>query len=120
MNTVKGVVMDHQGETPGLGAEIATAKHQAQYVGKSIFEENELVAITLKKGGAAPDSKHEVDAISGGTKTCDGVSAMLYNSLNNYLGFLKSRMAASEPSEELPVAEETAEVSNDLNAAQNE
>lgn len=116
MNTVKGVVMAHQGETPGLGAEIATAKHQAQYVGKTIFEGNELVAITLKKGGATPGNMHEVDAISGGTKTCDGVSAMLMNSLTNYLGFLKSRMATVES----PVEEVVGEESNELNAAQHE
>ena len=38
MNTVAGVVFGHQGETPGLGAEIATPKHWAQYVGKTVFE----------------------------------------------------------------------------------
>lgn len=96
MNTVKGVVMDHAGETPGLGAEIATPKHQKIYKGKTIFEGNELVAIKLKKGGATPGNMHEVDAITGGTKTCDGVSDMLYNSLNNYLGFLQARIAAAD------------------------
>lgn len=106
MNTVVGVVLDHQGETPGLGAEIATPKHQAQYVGKTIFEGEELVAITLKKGGATEANfAHEVDAISGGTKTCDGVSAMLLNSLKNYLPYLKAKIAAMEVAEE-PAAEE--------------
>lgn len=106
MNTVVGVVLDHQGETPGLGAEIATPKHQAQYVGKTIFEGEELVAITLKKGGATEANfAHEVDAISGGTKTCDGVSAMLLNSLTNYLPYLKAKIAAMEVAEE-PAAEE--------------
>ena len=37
MNTIAGVVISHSGETPGLGAEIATPKHWAQYVGKTIF-----------------------------------------------------------------------------------
>lgn len=106
MNTVVGVVLDHQGETPGLGAEIATPKHQAQYVGKTIFEGEELVAITLKKGGATEANfAHEVDAISGGTKTCDGVSAMLLNSLTNYLPYLKAKIAAMEVAEE-PAVEE--------------
>lgn len=95
MNTVVGIVLDHAGETPGLGAEISTSKHQAQYVGKTIFEGEELVAITLKKGGATEANiRHEVDAISGGTKTCDGVSAMLLNSLKNYLPYLKAKIAA--------------------------
>ncbi len=93
MNTVVGIVLDHSGETPGLGAEIATPKHQAQYVGKTIFEGDELVAITLRKGGAQ-NPAHEVDAISGGTKTSDGVSLMLLNSLKNYLPYLKAKIAA--------------------------
>ena len=30
-NTIAGIVLDHAGETPGLGAEVATPKHQALY-----------------------------------------------------------------------------------------
>ena len=37
MNTVAGIIMAHKGETPGLGAEIATPKYQANFVGKTIF-----------------------------------------------------------------------------------
>ena len=93
MNTVAGVVFDHSGETPGLGAEIATPKHQAMYRGKQIFEGDKLVSITLRKGGAV-DKAHEVDAISGGTKTSQGVTEMLENSLGIYENFFKSRRAA--------------------------
>ena len=95
MNTVKGIVLDHSGETPGLGAEITTAKHQAMYVGKTIFEGEELVGITLKKGGAAEGAMHEVDAITGGTKTSDGVSAMIKDCLVSY----KPYFEAAKPSE---------------------
>ena len=31
MDTVAGIIMAHKGETPGLGAEIATPKYQAQF-----------------------------------------------------------------------------------------
>lgn len=113
MNTVAGVVFGHQGETPGLGAEIATPKHWAQYVGKTVFEGNELVAVKLKKGGAAPGNMHEVDAITGGTKTSDGVSAMLYNSLTAYLPLLMERIAAESTAETTAGDEE---LSNELNA----
>ena len=115
MNTVAGVVFGHQGETPGLGAEIATPKHWAQYVGKTVFEGDELVAVKLKKGGATPGNMHEVDAISGGTKTSDGVSAMLYNSLNAYLPFLTERIAAAAATEETAAGEE---LSNESNATE--
>ena len=95
MNTVKGIVLDHSGETPGLGAEITTAKHQAMYVGKTVFEGDELVGITLKKGGADKNNPHEVDAITGGTKTSDGVSAMIKDCLVSY----KPYFEAAKPAE---------------------
>lgn len=111
MNTVAGVIMAHKGETPGLGAEISTAKYQANFVGKTIFEGDKFVSVTLRKGGAK-DPAHEVDAISGGTKTSDGVTAMLYNSLANYLPLLEAkRRAAAEQVVFAPVSDE----SNDEN-----
>lgn len=115
MNTVKGVVLDHKGETPGLGAEIATEKHQAKYVGKTIYNGEELVGITLKKGGAKPsdpDFAHEVDAITGGTKTSDGVTRMLKDCLGNYKVYFDGvRSAASA---------QAAESNNELNSENNE
>ncbi len=91
MNTISGVVLDHAGETPGLGAEIATAKHQAQYKGKSIFDGDNFVSITLVKGGATgADIDHQVDGISGGTKTADGVTEMFDTSLSKYVKYFKS------------------------------
>jgi Na+-transporting NADH:ubiquinone oxidoreductase subunit C len=83
---VTGIVMDHAGETPGLGAEIATENVQKQFVGKRIFDGGEFALKMLKNG---KDNKEyiegcSVDAISGGTKTCDGVNAMLQNTLEKY------------------------------------
>ena len=107
MNTVKGIVLDHAGETPGLGAEITTAKHQAMYVGKTVFEGEEFVGITLKKGGADKNNPHEVDAITGGTKTSDGVSAMIKDCLVSYKPYFEAVKAAAE------------QVSNELNTENN-
>ena len=103
MNTVKGIVLDHAGETPGLGAEITTAKHQAMYVGKTVFEGEQFVGITLKKGGADKNNPHEVDAITGGTKTSDGVSAMIKDCLVSYKPYFVAAKAVTE------------QVSNELN-----
>lgn len=119
MNTVAGIVLDHSGETPGLGAEIATPAHQAMYKGKQIFEGDEFVSVTLKKGGATEGNTHEVDAISGGTKTSDGVSAMLKNSLENYLPLLGAKKGAAEAEEVIAEVEETEE-SNVQNVEENE
>ncbi|MFI3283184.1 MAG: Na(+)-translocating NADH:ubiquinone reductase subunit C [Rikenellaceae bacterium] len=100
MSTISGIVMDHASETPGLGAEIATAKHQDQYIGKSIFEGDKFVSITLVKGGVkagSPSAAHEVDGITGGTKTGDGVNAMFSESLGMYVPFFNAKRAASAP-----------------------
>ena len=88
MNTVKGIVMDHSGETPGLGAEITSEGVQSSFVGKTIFEGNDFVSVSMRKGGAT--NNHEVDAISGGTKTCDGVNAMIKTGLEGYLPYINA------------------------------
>ena len=53
MNTIAGIIMAHKGETPGLGAEIATAKYQSKFIGKQIFNGEEFVSVKLRKGGSA-------------------------------------------------------------------
>ena len=120
MNTVKGIVLDHAGETPGLGAEITTAKHQAMYVGKAVFEGEELVGITLKKGGADKENTHEVDAITGGTKTSDGVTAMIKECLASYKPYFVANKAVASATEEVaPEGEGAEQKSNDKNTENN-
>ncbi len=122
MNTVAGAVFGHQGETPGLGAEIATEKYQQKFVGKKIFDGAQFVSIVLRKGGAQ-DPEHEVDAITGGTKTSDGVTAMLKTSLGHYLPLLEARREASAGAESadaaagdaVPVAENMSNDEKDAN-----
>ncbi len=89
-NTIYGTVFDHQGETPGLGAEITSQHFQTQFQGKLIFDNDQLVSILVKKGGNATGA-HEVDAISGGTITSRGVETMIKNYLTCYESFLKQK-----------------------------
>lgn len=77
--TVLGAVFDHQGETPGLGAEIATDKFANRFIGKQMDEH----PIVLKKN-ADKNNTYEVDAISGSTMTCNGVTEMLEKAFNQY------------------------------------
>ena len=94
MNTIKGVIFDHAGETPGLGAEIATPKYQAQFTAnpKQIYNEaGEFVSIDVKKGGGMAKELHAVDAVTGGTKTSDGLAAMLKDCLEKYDAYFKAR-----------------------------
>lgn len=87
-NTIVGVTFDHASETPGLGAEIVTEGFRNRFLNKQLFEGEEFVSVTVKKA-ANKDSLHEVDALSGGTITSEGVSNMLKNDLSFYKGFKK-------------------------------
>ncbi|MBO5661648.1 MAG: NADH:ubiquinone reductase (Na(+)-transporting) subunit C [Tidjanibacter sp.] len=101
LNTIKGVIFDHAGETPGLGAEIATPKYQAQFPGQTIYEGDDMVGIYVVKGGAK-GAAHSVDAVTGGTKTSEGLQNMIKDCLECYDNFMKLRKA--------PAAEETVTV----------
>lgn len=109
-NEIAGAVFGHKGETPGLGAEIATPDHQNKYKGLKLFDDNgNFVSVKLVKGGAKPGSMHEVDAITGGTKTSDGVSLMLKNGLSKYEGFLRTLSATA--AEDTTLADDAVEES---------
>ena len=89
-NTIIGASFDHAGETPGLGAEINQSWYEDQYIGKTIFDDSgNFVSVKAIKGGAPQGDKHNVDAISGGTITSDGVTNMVEERLKNYIPFLK-------------------------------
>jgi len=92
LSTVYGANFSHQGETPGLGAEISTEDFQNQFIGKEIFnEQGEFVSVSVKKGGTAnPQSKYEVDGISGGTITSEGVDEMLNDCLKSYIPYFEN------------------------------
>ncbi|HXK74424.1 MAG TPA: NADH:ubiquinone reductase (Na(+)-transporting) subunit C [Bacteroidales bacterium] len=94
-NHVIGAVFAHKGETPGLGAQIATDEFSAEFKGKQLFDENgNFTSIKVVKGGVLNSkipAEHGVDAITGGTITSRGVEEMLEQSLTPYISFLKGR-----------------------------
>lgn len=89
-DTVYGTFFDHASETPGLGAEITSAKFNAQFPGKQVFAGERLHGIEVVKGGNATGA-NQVDAISGGTITSKGVESMIKSYLTYYEPFLKQR-----------------------------
>jgi len=93
-STVVGAVFDHKGETPGLGGEIATDKFAQRFIGKKM----DTQAIHLKKN-ADKSNPYEVDAISGGTMTSNGVTAMLAKAYEDYQG-LNRQTSQTCPTEE--------------------
>lgn len=111
LSTVYGANFAHKGETPGLGAEIETKEFQQQFLGKQIFnEQGVFVSVSIMKGGTAdPNSKYEVDGISGGTITGNGVDAMLKDCLSSYEPFFKNINQVSKTEIEEEVTDELVE-----------
>ena len=96
-STIYGANFDHQGETPGLGAEISTDIFQDQFPGKTIFDDSyNFKSIKVVKGGAATmptaEQIHGVDGISGGTITSNAVDAMINDCLENYVPYIKKQI----------------------------
>lgn len=90
LNTVRGVLFDHKGETPGLGAEITNPAFPAQFKGKKIFE-NDQVKLAVVKGQKTDEEKqYQADAVTGATNTSNGVSNMLKDCLSNYVEYFKT------------------------------
>jgi Na+-transporting NADH:ubiquinone oxidoreductase subunit C len=90
--TIAGANFDHSSETPGLGAEIADPPFQRQFVGKRIFDESgDFKPVVVMRGGAPEGDLHAVDAISGGTITSNGVTAMLRNGLEVYKPYFQKQ-----------------------------
>jgi Na+-transporting NADH:ubiquinone oxidoreductase subunit C len=76
--TISGATFDHKSETPGLGAEIKEKPFQQQFPGKKLVDPSgRFVSIAVVKKGSAPRTEYNVDGISGGTLTSNGVNDML-------------------------------------------
>lgn len=88
--TVFGTYFSHASETPGLGAEIATPHFQGEFKGKQVLD-GENVALSVVKFGTVSDPNTQVDGISGGTITSNGVNTMLKTCLKNYTKFLMNK-----------------------------
>lgn len=91
--TIYGVYFSHAGETPGLGAEITNRdKFQVPFIGKKALNADNEVVISVVKNGKVQNPETEVDGISGGTITSQGVDAMLKNSIGLYKAFLAEKV----------------------------
>lgn len=84
-----GAVFDHKGETPGLGGEIASPKFADQFIGKRVVDDNGKVKPIKLKKNADKKGPYEVDAISGGTMTSNGVTEMFERELKSFEEIIK-------------------------------
>ncbi|CAN5231085.1 Na(+)-translocating NADH-quinone reductase subunit C [soil metagenome] len=93
VNTVKGVVFDHLGETPGLGAEITKEWFRERFADEKIMDgSGNFIGISVVKGNPSTSKDdNRVDAISGATITTDGVSDMIKERLEHYLPYFEGQ-----------------------------
>ena len=79
-NTVVGLSFYEHAETPGLGGEVDNPNWKANWPGKVAFDANGEAALEVYKGTidpANPQSKHQVDTLSGATLTARGVTNLI-------------------------------------------
>lgn len=94
-STIYGAEFGHQGETPGLGAEIVMLSFREQFIGKEVIKEGAFKSVAVVKPGQSVSNRDYVDGISGGTITSKGVDAMLLNSVGEYERFLMNLNAVN-------------------------
>lgn len=75
LNTVAALTFYEQGETPGMGARVAEDTWQALWPGKQVADAEGVIRIEVVKG--AGSGLHEVDGISGATRTSSGVTNLV-------------------------------------------
>ena len=87
LNTIVGAAFDHQGETPGLGAEIKdNPSFPNMFKGKKVYDEKWqiLVCCWCERWEQLKEDYHKVDVIAGATVTSDGVSEMMVRGIKYY------------------------------------
>ncbi len=75
MNTIAGLAVTQHSETPGLGGRIEEASWQADFPGTELRDESGEMRFRVARGPAS--TVHEVDGITGATRTGRGVTEMV-------------------------------------------
>ncbi|HDZ77632.1 MAG TPA: FMN-binding protein [Candidatus Omnitrophica bacterium] len=81
--SIKGITIIHQEETPGLGGRISEEEYLAKFQGKKVFP-----ALKIVPHGKAK-AENEVDAITGATMTSKAFEELINNQVGEYLALIK-------------------------------
>ncbi len=81
-NTIRGIRFYEHGETPGLGDQIDKENWRALWIGRHIYDEDNVLRIEVVRGfvqrdGSNPDAMYQVDGLSGATLTANGVTRLV-------------------------------------------
>ena len=74
-NTIAGLTILDQSETPGLGARITETSWQAEFPGTRLRDDTGALRFEVARGSAATD--FEVDGITGATRTSNAITRMI-------------------------------------------
>lgn len=91
--TIAGAKFDHEGETPGLGAEIKGAEFQNKLTpegSSKVVNYDGPFAFQVMKSGTPNLNASQIDGITGGTITSVGVGEMLDRSFKIYARYFQS------------------------------
>jgi Na+-transporting NADH:ubiquinone oxidoreductase subunit C len=80
LQTIKGLTFYEHGETPGLGGEVDNPRWKEQWKGKQAFDDEGKITIEVIKGivdRSSPESKYQIDGLSGSTITTRGVDYLV-------------------------------------------
>lgn len=75
MNTIAGLSVIEQSETPGLGARIEEPAWQLGFAGKRVMDDSGTVRFSVARGPAS--SEYEVDGITGATRTSNAMTGIV-------------------------------------------
>jgi len=79
-NTIAGMVIYEQNETPGLGDMIAKPFWQSKWAGKKLYDEGGDMLFRIAEGpvqAGSAGAEYEVDALTGATITANAVTALM-------------------------------------------
>jgi Na+-transporting NADH:ubiquinone oxidoreductase subunit C len=79
LSSIAALTIYDQAETPGVGSRVTDPAWLARFRGKRVFDAQGRAALAIVPGGAA--GPHQVDGISGATRTTNGVRAALDTAL---------------------------------------
>jgi len=75
LNTVAALIFYEHEETPGIGSRIEDSAWQGLWPGKQVADAEGVIRIELVKGAGA--GVHQVDGISGATRTSTGITKLM-------------------------------------------
>jgi Na+-transporting NADH:ubiquinone oxidoreductase subunit C len=83
LETIKGITIIHQEETPGLGGRIGESEFLDQFKSKKLFP-----VFRIRRPGKA-SGINEIDGISGATLSCNALEEMLNKESKKYIPAIK-------------------------------